>query len=101
VLITDELLENTAGHAWTFIHGTLPMPPAKRVAVLACMDACLNVDGILGLEEPGAGVIRTAGGVVSDDAIGSPLASQRLLEIGESVLIHHPDCGMLPSAMTR
>jgi carbonic anhydrase len=95
VSITDELLENTASHAWTFTHGTLPMPPAKRVAVLACMDACLNVYGILGLEEPDAGVIRTAAGVVSDDAIGSPLASQRLLGIGEIVLIHHTDCGML------
>ena len=90
--ITDELLENTAGHAWAFIHGALPIPPAKR-AVLACMDACLNVHGILGLEEQDAGVIRTAGGVVSDDAIGSLLASQRPL--GEIVLIHHTDCGML------
>jgi carbonic anhydrase len=95
VSITDELLENTAGHAWAFSHGALPMPPAKRVAVLACMDACLNVHGILGLEEQDAGVIRTAGGVVSDYAIGSLLASQRLLGIGEIVLIHYTDCGML------
>jgi carbonic anhydrase len=93
VSIADELLENTAGHAWAFTHGALPLPPAKRVAVLACMDACLNVHGILGLEAQDAGVIRTAGGVVSDDAIGSLLASQRLL--GEIVLIHHTDCGML------
>jgi carbonic anhydrase len=93
VSITDELLENTAGHAWAFTHGALPLPPAKRVAVLACMDACLNVHGILGLEAQDAGAIRTAGGVVSDDAIGSLLASQRLL--GEIVLTHHTDCGML------
>ena len=72
--ITDELLENTAGHAWALTHGALLLPPAKRVAVLACMDACLNVHRILGLKEPDAGVIRTAAGVVSDDAIGSPLA---------------------------
>jgi carbonic anhydrase len=95
VSITDELLENTAGHAWAFTHGALPRPPAKRVAVLACMDACLNVYGILGFEEPDAGVLRAVGGVVSDDAIGSPLASQRLLGLGESGLIHHPDCGVL------
>jgi carbonic anhydrase len=95
VSITDQLLENTAGQAWASTHGALPRPPAKRVAVLACMDAYLNVCGILGLEEPDAGVIRTAGGLVSDDVIGSPLASQRLLGIGGSVLIHHPDCGML------
>jgi carbonic anhydrase len=95
VSITDELLENTAGHAWALTHGALLLPPAKRVAVLACMDACLNVHRILGLEEPDAGVIRTAAGVVSDDAIGSPLASQRLLGIGEIVLIHHTDYGML------
>ena len=93
--ITDELLENTAGHAWAFTHGALPRPPAKRVAVLACMDACLNVYGILGFEEPDAGVLRAVGGVVSDDAIGSLLASQRLLGLGESGLIHHPDCGVL------
>jgi carbonic anhydrase len=93
VSITDELLENTAGHAWAFTHGALPMPLAKQVAVLACMDACLNVHGILGLEEQDAGVHRTAGGVVSDYAIGSALASRRLL--GEIVLIHPTDCGML------
>jgi carbonic anhydrase len=62
VSITDQLLENTAGQAWAFTHGALPMPPAKRVAVLACMDACLNVDGFLGLEEPDAGVIKLAAG---------------------------------------
>jgi carbonic anhydrase len=95
VSITDELLENTAAHAWAFTRGALPMPPAKRVAVLACVDACLNVYGILGLEEQDASVIRNAGGVVSDDAIGSLLASQRLLGTGEIVLIHHTDCGML------
>ncbi len=77
--ITDELLENTAARAWAFTYHALPMRPAKRVAALACMDACLYVYGILGLEEQDAGVIRTAGGVVTDDAISSLLASQRLL----------------------
>jgi carbonic anhydrase len=95
VSITDELLENSAGHAWAFTHGALLLPPAKRVAVLACMDACLNVQRILGLEEPDAGGSSSDAGVVSDDAIGSPLASQRLLGIGEIVLIHHTDYGML------
>ena len=93
--LTDELPETIAAHAWVFTYGALPMPPARRVAVLACMNAGLNAYGILGLEAQEAGVIRTAGGVVSDDAIGSLLAARRLLGTGEIVLIHHTDCGML------
>jgi carbonic anhydrase len=95
VSLTDELLETTAAHAWVFTDGALPMPPAKRVAELACMDASLNAYGILGLEAQDAGVTRTAGGVVGNDAIGLLLAARRLLGTGEIVLIHHPDCGML------
>ena len=71
------------------------MPPAKRVAVLACMDARLNPYGLLGLSEGDAHVIRNAGGVVTDDAIRSLAISQRLLGTEEIILIHHTGCGML------
>jgi carbonic anhydrase len=71
------------------------MPPAKKVAVLACMDARLVVGRILGLEEGDAHVIRNAGGVATDDAIRSVLISQRLLGTEEIILIHHTDCGMV------
>ncbi|MBB4682901.1 beta-class carbonic anhydrase [Amycolatopsis jiangsuensis] len=92
--VTDGLLENNAGYAAEF-SGPLPLPPAKHVAVLACMDARLNVYGALGLGEGEAHVIRNAGGVVTEDAIRSLAISQRLLGTEEIVLIHHTDCGML------
>jgi carbonic anhydrase len=92
--VTDELLANNAKYAETF-EGPLPLPPAKHVAVVACMDARLNVYGILGLNEGEAHVIRNAGGVVTDDEIRSLAISQRLLGTEEIVLIHHTDCGML------
>jgi carbonic anhydrase len=71
------------------------MPPAKQTAVVACMDARLNVHGLLGLREGDAHVIRNAGGAVTDDAIRSLMISQRLLGTREIILIHHTDCGML------
>jgi carbonic anhydrase len=92
--VTDELLANNADYVKSF-DGPLPLPPAKHVAVIACMDARLNVYGILGLKEGEAHVIRNAGGVVTDDAIRSLAISQRLLGTGEVILIHHTDCGML------
>ncbi len=92
---TDELLANAERYASSFDKGQLPLPPAKRLAVLACMDARLNPYGILGLEEGDAHVIRNAGGVVTDDEIRSLAISQRLLGTQEIVLIHHTDCGML------
>src|ERR1017187_8627105 len=92
---TDQLLENNARYASSFEKGGLPMPPARKVAVLARMDARLIVSRILGLEEGEAHVIRNAGGVATDDAIRSLLISQRLLGTEEIVLIHHTDCGML------
>ena len=92
--VTDELLANNARYAESF-SGPLPLPPAKHVAVVACMDARLNVYGILGLAEGEAHVIRNAGGVVTDDEIRSLAISQRLLGTKEIVLIHHTDCGML------
>jgi carbonic anhydrase len=92
---TDELLANAERYAEAFDRGDLPMPPAKRVAVLACMDARLNPYGLLGLNEGDAHVIRNAGGVVTDDEIRSLAISQRLLGTEEIILIHHTDCGML------
>lgn len=93
--VTDELLRNADRYAEAFERGDLPMPPAKQVAIVACMDARLNVYGLLGLSEGDAHVIRNAGGVVSDDAIRSLAISQRLLGTTEIVLVHHTDCGML------
>jgi carbonic anhydrase len=92
--VTDQLLENNEKYAAGFT-GPLPLPPAKHVAVLACMDARIDVYGVLGLEEGEAHVIRNAGGVVTDDEIRSLAISQRLLGTREVVLIHHTDCGML------
>lgn len=92
--VTDELLENNKAYAKSF-KGSLPMPPGKGVAVLACMDARLNPYGVLGLNEGEVHVIRNAGGVVTDDAIRSLAISQRLLGTKEIILIHHTDCGML------
>ena len=93
--ITDELLRNNEAYAETFDKGDLPLPPAKRVAVVACMDARLNVYGMLGLKEGDAHVIRNAGGVITEDEIRSLMISQRLLGTREIILIHHTDCGML------
>jgi carbonic anhydrase len=93
--VTDELLANNEAYVSAFDKGDLPLPPAKQVAVVACMDARLNVYGALGLHEGDAHVIRNAGGVVTDDEIRSLAISQRLLETKEIILIHHTDCGML------
>jgi carbonic anhydrase len=93
--VTDELLQNNERYAASFDKGDLPLPPAKGVAVVACMDARLNVYGILGLQEGDAHVIRNAGGVITDDEIRSLAISQRLLGTREIILIHHTDCGML------
>jgi carbonic anhydrase len=92
--VTDELLANNAQYASTF-SGPLPLPPAKHVAVVACMDARINVYAALGLSEGEAHVIRNAGGVVTEDEIRSLAISQRLLGTTEIILIHHTDCGML------
>ena len=93
--ITDEVLRNNETYAEAFDRGELQIPPAKRLAVIACMDARLNVYAILGLQEGDAHVIRNAGGVVTDDEIRSLAISQRLLGTEEIILIHHTDCGML------
>ncbi len=92
---TDDALQRNASYAEAFDKGDLPIPPASRLAVVACMDARLDVHGLLGLELGDAHVIRNAGGVVSDDALRSLVISQRLLGTQEIILIHHTDCGML------
>ncbi|MDQ3708512.1 MAG: carbonic anhydrase [Actinomycetota bacterium] len=93
--VTDELLVGNEAYVASFDQGNLPMPPARQVAVIACMDARLDVYAILGLGLGEAHVIRNAGGVVTDDVIRSLVISQHLLGTREIVLIHHSDCGML------
>ena len=92
---TDTFLSANERYAQDFDKGGRPMPPAKKVAVVACMDARIETGGLLGLDEGDAHVIRNAGGVVTDDVIRSLAISQRLLGTEEIVLIHHTDCGML------
>ena len=93
--VTDELVANNEAYYTQFDKGDLPLPPAKKVAVVACMDARLDVHGLLGLQLGDAHVIRNAGGVVTEDEIRSLAISQRLLATEEIILIHHTDCGML------
>jgi carbonic anhydrase len=93
--VIDELLEHAGAYAEGFDKASLPLPPARRVAIVACMDARLNPYGLLGLHEGDAHVIRNAGGVITDDEIRSLAISQRLLGTEEIMLIHHTDCGML------
>ena len=92
--VTNEYLKNNETYAATF-SGPLPLPPSKHVAVLACMDARLDVSRALGIAEGESHVIRNAGGVVTDDEIRSLAISQHLLGTHEIILIHHTDCGML------
>jgi carbonic anhydrase len=92
---TDEFLQNAEDYAASFDKGDLPLPPARKVAIVACMDARLNPQGVLGFSEGDAHVIRNAGGVITDDEIRSLAISQRLLGTEEIILIHHTDCGML------
>ena len=92
--ITDELLENSKAYTESFDKGDLPMPPAKKVAVVACMDARLNPYGLLGLQEGDAHVIRNAGGVITEDVIRSLTISQHALGTREIVLVHHTECGL-------
>ncbi len=91
---TDELLRNAERYADAFDNADLPLPPARKVAVVACMDARLNPYGLLGLREGDAHVIRNAGGRAAD-ALRSLVISQRLLGTQEVLVIHHTDCGML------
>jgi carbonic anhydrase len=92
---TDELLSNAQEYAASFDKRDLPLPPAKKVAVVACMDARIVPSRLLGIHEGDAHVIRNAGGVITDDEIRSLSISQRLLGTEEIMLIHHTHCGML------
>lgn len=92
--VTDEFLANNDQYAAGF-SGPLPLPPARHVAVVACMDARMDVYRMLGLAEGESHVIRNAGGVVTEDVLRSLTISQRLLGTTEIILIHHTDCGML------
>ena len=93
--VTDQLVENSKRYAQSFHKSDVPVTPAKKVAVVACMDARLIPTRLLGLEEGDAHVIRNAGGVITDDEIRSLAISQHLLGTEEIILIHHTDCGML------
>jgi carbonic anhydrase len=92
--VIDELLDANTEYANTFDRGNLPMPPARRLAVVTCMDARIIPSRQLGLEEGDAHVIRNAGGRTRD-ALRSLVISQRLLGTNEIAVIHHTDCGML------
>ena len=93
--VTDQLLENSKRYAESFDKGDLPLPPAKKLAVVACMDARLIPTRVLGLDEGDAHVIRNAGGMIAEDEIRSLSISQHLLGTEEIILIHHTECGML------
>jgi carbonic anhydrase len=93
--VIDELLDNAGSYAEAFDKADLALPPARRIAIVACMDARLDPQALLGLQEGDAHVIRNAGGVITDDEIRSLAISQRLLGTEEIMLIHHTDCGML------
>lgn len=93
--ITESLLSNARQYALTFDKGHLPLPPARHVAIVACMDARLDPYALFGLTEGDAHVIRNAGGAVTDDVIRSLAISQRLLGTREIILVHHSDCGMV------
>ncbi len=91
----ERLLKANEEYARTFRHGTLPIPPARKLAVLACMDARLTVEDFLGLETGDAHIIRNAGGIATDDAIRSLIISHELLGTEEFLVVNHTDCGML------
>jgi len=91
----DKIIDANELYSHNFKHGSLPIPPARKLAVLACMDARLNVNEALGLETGDAHIIRNAGGIATDDAIRSLIISHELLGTQEFVVINHTDCGML------
>ncbi|NJK79652.1 MAG: carbonic anhydrase [Chloroflexaceae bacterium] len=93
--VYDELLANNTTYVGAFTEGHLPMPPARKVAIVTCMDARLHPEKFLGLNNGDAHVIRNAGGRVSEDALRSLVISERLLGTEEIIVIHHTDCGML------
>jgi carbonic anhydrase len=95
VTVTDEILAANAEYARDFNLAQLPMPPARKLAIVACMDARLTIEPMLGLKTGEAHIIRNAGGIVTEDALRSLVISQQLLGTNEVVIINHTDCGML------
>jgi carbonic anhydrase len=95
VLSNDDLIRNAEAYASGFDRGRLERPPKRRLAVITCMDARINLFSLLGLREGDAHIIRNAGGVITEDEIRSLAISQRLMGTNEIILIHHTDCGML------
>jgi carbonic anhydrase len=95
VSVTDDVLKANEKYAQSFTYANLPMPPGRKLAVVACMDARLDVEQILGLQPGDAHVIRNAGGIASADAIRSLIISTHLLGTQEFIIINHTDCGML------
>ena len=93
--VTDEVLRANEAYARNFNLGSLPKPPARKLAVLACMDARLSPEQFLGLKTGDAHIIRNAGGVVTEDALRSFIISHHLLGTQEFLIINHTDCGML------
>src|SRR5271163_5104000 len=93
--ITNEVLAANQKYAASFDEGNLAMPPAKKLAILACMDARLTVEQVLGLKTGDAHIIRNAGGIVTEDAIRSLIISHHLLGTQEFIIINHTDCGLL------
>jgi carbonic anhydrase len=93
--VIDEALKENNAYARGFKLGKLPMPPSRMLAVVACMDARLTIEEMLGLKTGEAHIIRNAGGIVSEDAIRSLIISHHLLGTREFMIINHTDCGML------
>ncbi|MFB3814109.1 MAG: beta-class carbonic anhydrase [Terriglobales bacterium] len=93
--ITDDLLRNNQSYVQKFDKGELAMPPARKVAIVACMDARLTIEPMLGLNTGDAHIIRNAGGIVTEDVLRSLIISQQLLGTQEVIIINHTDCGML------
>jgi carbonic anhydrase len=91
----DEVLTANESYAKSFNLGHLPMPPARRLAIVACMDARLTIEPMLGLKTGDAHIIRNAGGIVTEDALRSLIVSHHLLGTREFMIVNHTDCGML------
>ena len=93
--VIDEVVEQNRAWAAAFELGKLPMPPARKLAVVACMDARLAIEPMLGLKTGDAHIIRNAGGIVTEDALRSLIISHHLLGTEEIMIVNHTDCGML------
>jgi carbonic anhydrase len=91
----DEAVQANDSYARKFNLGHLPMPPARKLAIVSCMDARLTVEEVLGLKTGDAHIIRNAGGILTEDALRSLIISHHLLGTNEFMFVHHTDCGML------